>query len=57
MMMSSDLVLGYDYDKWYGYGLKQPIATDISTKTDSHTILCRMSGSLYSSFMDWNEGV
>ncbi|SEU22516.1 hypothetical protein SAMN05443270_3493 [Lacrimispora sphenoides] len=45
MMMSSDLVLGYDYDKWYGYGLKQPITTDISTKTNSHTILCGMSGS------------
>ena len=40
-----DLVLGYDYDKWYGYGEKQPIITDISTKTNSHILLCGMSGS------------
>lgn len=45
MMKKSDLVLGYDYDKWYGYGLKEPIITDISTKTNSHTLLCGMSGS------------
>lgn len=46
-MMSSDsgLVLGYDYDKWHGYGEKQPIITGISTKTNSHTLLCGMSGS------------
>lgn len=44
-MMNSDLVLGYDFDKWYGYGIKQPIVTDISTKTNSHIILCGMSGS------------
>lgn len=45
MMKNSDLVLGYDFDKWYGYGAKQPVITDISTKTNSHTILCGMSGS------------
>lgn len=45
MTKSSDLILGYDYDKWYGYGLKHPISTDISTQTNSHTILCGMSGS------------
>ncbi|MDF2988296.1 MAG: FtsK/SpoIIIE family protein [Eubacterium sp.] len=45
MMMNSDLMLGYDYDIWYGYGLKQPLITDISTKTNSQTILCGMSGS------------
>ena len=47
MMTSSDsgLVLGYDYDKWHGYGEKQPILTDISTKTNSHALLCGMSGS------------
>ena len=44
MMMSSDLVLGYDFDKWYGYGVKEPIVADISTKTNSHTLLCGMSG-------------
>lgn len=45
MMMSSDLVLGYDFDKWYGYGVIQPIITDVSMKTNSHTLLCGMSGS------------
>lgn len=45
MMKNSDLVLGYEFDKWHGYGVKQPIITDISTKTNSHTILCGMSGS------------
>lgn len=40
MMMNSDLVLGYDFDKWYGYGVKEPVITDISTKTNSHTLLC-----------------
>lgn len=45
MMKNSDLVLGYDFDKWYGYGAKQPVITDISTKTNSHTIFCGMSGS------------
>lgn len=44
-MTNSNLVLGYDFDKWYGYGIKQPIVTDISTKTNSHIILCGMSGS------------
>lgn len=44
-MMSCDLVLGYDFDKWYGYGVKEPIVADISTKTNSHTLLCGMSGS------------
>ena len=30
MTRSSDssLVLGYDYDKWYGYGAVEPIKTD-----------------------------
>ena len=45
MMMNSDLILGYDYDRWYGYGVKEPVITDISTKTNSHTLLCGMSGS------------
>ena len=45
MMMNSDLVLGYDFDKWYGYGVKEPVLTDISPKTNSHTLLCGMSGS------------
>lgn len=45
MMKSSELLIGYDFDKWHGYGAKQPVITDISVKTNSHTILCGMSGS------------
>lgn len=45
MMKNCDLVLGCCYDKWYDYGMKQPIITDISTKTNSHLLLCGMSGS------------
>lgn len=46
MMMSSDLLyLGYDFDKWYGYGEKEPIVVDVSTKMNSHIIICGMSGS------------
>lgn len=45
MMRSSDLLLGYDYDKWYGYGLKEAVYTDISPKTNSHILLCGMSRS------------
>lgn len=45
MMMTFDLRLGYDFDKRYGYGIKEPVTTDISTKTNSHIILCGMSGS------------
>ena len=44
-MMNFDLVLGYDFDKWCGYGVKQSIVTDISPRTNSHAILCGMSGS------------
>lgn len=45
MTMNSNLILGYDFDKWYGYGIKEPVITDISTKTNSHTLICGMSGS------------
>ena len=45
MMKNFDWVLGYDYDKWLGYGAKEPIIADISTKTNSHILLCGMSGS------------
>lgn len=45
MMMKCELVLGYDFDKVYGYEQKCPVITDISTKTNSHTLLCGMSGS------------
>lgn len=45
MTMNSDIILGYDYDKWYGYGWKEAVRTGISTQTNSHTLICGMSGS------------
>lgn len=45
MMKSSDVLLGYDYDKWYGYATKEPLLTDISVNTNTHTLICGMSGS------------
>ena len=38
------LTLGYDLDMWNGYGMKSPVTTDISPKTNSHSLLCGMSG-------------
>lgn len=37
-------MLGYELDAWVDYGEKIPIVTDISPKTNSHIILCGMSG-------------
>lgn len=45
MMKNSDVLLGYDYDKWYGYATKEPLLTDISVNTNTHTLICGMSGS------------
>ena len=45
MMRNSDILLGYDYDKWYGYVTKEPVLTDISVNTNSHILICGMSGS------------
>lgn len=45
MTKNSDIILGYDYDKWHGYGWKETIRTDISAHTNSHTLICGMSGS------------
>ena len=45
MMKQSDLLLGYDYDAWYYYGERVPITTDVSTRTNSHILICGMSGS------------
>lgn len=39
------LVLGYDLDRWNDYGEKSPITIDISSKENSHILLCGMSGS------------
>lgn len=44
-MNNFDLVLGYDYDEWYGYGRKTQMVTDISSKSNSHILICGMSGS------------
>lgn len=45
MIPSSELAIGYDYDAWYGYSKKVPISIDASTKNNSHTLICGMSGS------------
>ncbi|MVB11980.1 hypothetical protein CAFE_27090 [Caprobacter fermentans] len=49
MMMKSDapklLTLGFDLDTWDGYGARVPITTDISLTTNSHILVCGMSGS------------
>ena len=45
MMNNSDVLLGYDFDKWNGYAIKEPLFTDISVNTNSHTLICGMSGS------------
>lgn len=39
------ITLGYDLDNWYGYGEKNPVTMDISPETNSHILLCGMSGS------------
>ena len=42
---SNQLLLGYDLDLWNDYGVKMPITTPISSDTNSHMIICGMSGS------------
>lgn len=41
----SKLSLGYDFDRWFGYGIKEPITIEISPKNNSHILVCGMSGS------------
>lgn len=45
--MNSDpsLTFGYDLDVWNNYGGKKPIFTDLSLASNSHTLICGMSGS------------
>lgn len=38
------LTLGYDLDRWRLFGEKVPINIDLSPKTNSHILLCGMSG-------------
>lgn len=46
------LLIGYDYDAWYGYSEKVPVCVDASTKNNSQTLICGMSGSGKSYFMN-----
>ena len=39
------LTLGYELDRWRLFGEKVPITIDLSPKTNSHILLCGMSGS------------
>lgn len=39
------LTLGYDYDKWYDWALKEPITVDMSPTINKHSLICGMSGS------------
>ena len=39
------MVLGYDLDIWNAYGIAAPIVIDLSPSTNSHILLCGMSGS------------
>lgn len=42
---ASRLTLGYELDAWKMYREKVPITIDLSPKTNSHILLCGMSGS------------
>lgn len=42
---NSNLVLGYDLEKWNAYSTKEPINIDLSPSNNSHIILCGLSGS------------
>ena len=42
---SDELMIGYDYDAWHGYSKKIPICVDASSKNNTHTLICGMSGS------------
>ncbi len=45
MTKFNSIALGYDLDAFRGYGIKTPITSDISFKTNSHILLAGMSGS------------
>lgn len=47
MMTNSErsLTLGYDLDVWNTYGKKEPVRIEISPQTNSHILICGMSGS------------
>ena len=45
MKNSNMLLVGYDYDAWYGYSERVPVSIDASIKNNSQTLICGMSGS------------
>lgn len=45
MIPSKELLIGYDYDAWYGFGNRVLVTVDASTKNNSQTLICGMSGS------------
>lgn len=45
MIPSDELLVGYDFDTWYGYSDKVPVSIDASTKNNTQTLICGMSGS------------
>lgn len=45
MMTSDTILVGYDYDAWYGYSEKLPVIFEASMKNNTHTLICGMSGS------------
>lgn len=46
MMRNCDkITLAYDFDRWQGYGMKEPVTVDISPRSNSHILICGMSGS------------
>lgn len=47
MMIRSEneILIGYDYDIWYGYGEKKAISVNTALKNKTHTLICGMSGS------------
>lgn len=45
MKSNATLTLGYELEDWKNLGIKKEISVDISPKTNSHILLCGMSGS------------
>lgn len=54
MTSNNDLLIGYDYDVYQGYGEKKPIIIDASAKNNTHTIISGMSGSGKSYYVNQN---
>jgi len=45
MISSDEVLVGYDYDAWYGYEEKIPVCLDASIQNNTQTLICGMSGS------------